>query len=77
MKRAASGRSEGAWMLKTIAKYCLRNQWQNWVIGCFKLFTEEFKFANALQQAAALNNIEVLENSVLKWVITSKLAVWN
>lgn len=77
MKHAASERNGGVCMLNTNAKYFLSNQWQNWVIGCFKLFTEEFKFANLLEQAAAFNNTEVLENSMLKWVITSKLAVWN
>lgn len=63
-------------MLNTIAKYFLSNQWWNWVIGSFKLFTE-FEFANLLQQTAAFNNTQVIENSILKWVITSKLAVWN
>lgn len=66
MKHAASGKNGGVWMLNTVAKYFLSNQWQNWVIGCFKLFTEEFKFANLLQQAVAFNNTQVLENSMLK-----------
>lgn len=77
MKDAAGGRNGVFWMLNTIAKYFLSNQWRNWVIGSFKLFTEEFEFANLLQQAAAFNNTEVIENSILKWIITSKLAVWN
>lgn len=77
MKHAASGRNWGVCMVNKIAKYFPSSQWQNWVIVCFKLFTEEFKFANLLQQAAAFNNTQVLENSMLKWVITSELAVWN
>lgn len=77
MKHAASGKNRGVWMVNKIAKYFPSSQWQIWVTVCFKLFTEEFKFANLLQQAAASNNTQVLENSMLKWVITSELAVWN
>lgn len=60
--------------LSTVGEFCVSNQWQNCIIGCVNYLQKNL---NLLTYDDTFSKSQVIGNTVLKWVITSKLTVWN